>query len=280
LLALGIVLIITAACSSPPKNPGDVYELRRQAETYMDTGNRHADRGNLELALVSLDEAMQMAIAADDSSLRVRVGLSRGNALFSLGRRDEAQESWASALNEAERMGNGELSAVCRVHIARGRLLAPAGRGVAESVRDEVSRDLALIKSNRLNAAFASTVIGLAERELGRYAAAETAIKRSLDIHEKDRYFELAAYDWFLIASCRSLSGDFNGALKALESAMDYDRRVENSWGLANDWRAFGDVYKKAGNREASRTAYLRAAEIFRALGNEAAAEDALSRIN
>jgi tetratricopeptide (TPR) repeat protein len=283
LFVLGIVFLV-AACSSPPKNPGDVYELRRQAETHLDTGNRQADRGNPELALVSFDEAMLIAIATDDSGLRVRVGLSRGNALFSMGRRGEAQEYWVGALNEAERMGDGELAAVCRVHIARGKLLASAGQpdsiGVAQSVRDEVSRDLALIKSGRLNAAFASIIIGLAERELGHYAAAEAAVKRSLDIHEKDRYFDLAAYDWFLIASCRSLSGDYNGALKALESAMDYDRRIENSWGLASDWRAFGDVYKKMGNREAARAAYTRAAEIFRALGNEAAAEDAISRIN
>jgi tetratricopeptide (TPR) repeat protein len=294
LLLLGIVLV---SCSSPPKNPEDIYDFRMQAEMYLDSGNRQADRGNPEQALILIDEAMRLAVAADDSGLRIRVGLSRGNVLFSQGYREEASQAWNKALGEAERMGtsaldakaskdalaSGELVAVCRVHIARGRLLSSIGqvdsKTVAQSVRDEVSRDLGQIKSDRLYAAFASTVIGLAERELGRYTAAETAVKRSLDIHEKDRYFELAGYDWFLIASCRSLSGDYKGAQQALESAMGLDRRVENTWGLASDWRALGDVHKKAGDREAARAAYQRAAEIFRVLDNEAAAEATLSRI-
>jgi predicted negative regulator of RcsB-dependent stress response len=49
---------------------------------------------------------------------------------------------------------------------------------------------------------------------------------------------------------------------------------------LANDWRAFGDVYKKEGNWDAARAAYTRASEIFSAMGNEEAAEGVLSRIN
>jgi tetratricopeptide (TPR) repeat protein len=117
--------------------------------------------------------------------------------------------------------------------------------------------------------AFAWLVIGLAEKELGRYAEAESAVKKGLDIHEKDLYLEQAAYDWYLIASFRSLSGNYNGARQALESAMVLDRRVENSYGLATDWRALGDVFKKAGSPAESRQAYLRSAEIFRSLGND-----------
>ncbi|MDR0291173.1 MAG: hypothetical protein LBI06_09575 [Treponema sp.] len=277
LIALGMVL---PACSSAPKNPRDIYELRRSAESQLDSGNRLADRGGLEASLIILNEAMQLAIAADDPGLRIRIGLSRGNVQFTLGFKEEADSSWLEALTEAQRINNGELTAVSRIHIARGRLLSSAGQaGVAQSVRDDVSRDLAMVKSERLYIAFAWTVCGLAERDLGRYQEAEAAVRRSLDIHVKDIYFELVAYNWYLIASFRSLSGDYAGARLALESALTYDRRIENSWGLANDWRAFGDVHKKEGNREASRTAYLRAAEIFRAMGNDEAAEGVLSRI-
>jgi tetratricopeptide (TPR) repeat protein len=277
-IALGIVF---SACSSAPKNPSDIFELRRRAELLLDQGNRQADRGSPGAALLLLDEAMQIAIAADDPGLRIRVGLSRGNVLFSLGLREESGDGWLEALTEAERIGNGELTAVSRIHFAWGRLLSSAGQAdTAQSVRDDVNRDLAMVKSERLYIAFAWTVIGLAEKELGNYSGAEAAVRRSLEIHEKDVYLELAAYNWFLIASFRSLSGDFMGARQALESALTFDRRVENSWGLACDWRAFGDVYKKEGNMEAAHTAYLRAAEIFRAMGNEEAAEEALSRID
>jgi Tfp pilus assembly protein PilF len=274
-----IALLLITACSTQPKNPGDVYTIRKQAETQLGLGNRQADRGNLGPALIHLDEAMRLAITADDPSLMIRAGLSRGNVLFSMDRREEAAEGWKQALDEAMRQGNTELAAVCRIHSARGRLLAPGGKDAARSVRDEVTRDMALVKSDRFYTAFAWTVIALAEKEMGSYAAAETAIRRSLEIHEKDRYFELAAYDWFIIASCRSLVGNYRGAKQALESAIALDRRVENSWGLASDWRAMGDIEKKAGNADAARAAYTRSAAIFQALGNEAAAADALSRL-
>ena len=268
------------SCSSAPKNPGDIFDLRKRAETQLGLGNKQSDRGSLDSAMLLLDDALQLAIAADDPSLRIRVKLSRGNVLFSLGRADEARENWDAALAEAELAGNRELAAICRIHIGRGKLLSPNARETAQAVRDEVSKDITLIKSGSFYTAFAWTVIGIAEKELGRYAEAESAVRRSLAINEKDRRLELAAYDWFMIGSFRSLSGNFRGAQQALETAITFDRRVENSWGLASDWRALGDVRIKAGEREAALAAYQRSAEILRAMGNESAAAETLSRID
>jgi len=269
--------LFSLSCSTAPKNSGELYDTRKQAEAQLALGNKQADRGNFEIALTMINEAMRLAITVDDPGLRVRVRVSRGNVLFSLDLREEAETAWNDALGEAERMGNNELIAVSRIHIARGKLLSASG--APQSIRDEVNRNLAQVKSDRLYTAFAWMIIGLAEKELGRYAQAEAAVRRSLEIHEKDRYFEQAAYDWFMIASFRSLAGDYRGARQALEAAIGFDRRVENSWGLASDWRALGDVNRKAGDLNGARAAYLRASEIFRALRNDEAAEDALSRI-
>jgi tetratricopeptide (TPR) repeat protein len=288
-----LFLLCLAACSSAPKNPGDVYEVRRIAESQLDLGNKNADRGNYETALLLLNESMRLAISADDPGLRVRAGLSRGNVLFALGRADEAIAGWETALSESEKRGNGELAAVSRIHQARGRLLsavngiaigAAAGAAadsatVAAEVRAEVNKELAAVK-DRLYTAFAWQVIGLAEKELDRYGEAEAAVRRGLEIHQKDLQLEQAAYDWYLIASFRSLAGNYDGARQALESAMALDRRVENSYGLATDWRAMGDVFKKAGNSAESREAYLRSAEIFRSLGNDDAAAATEKRAN
>ena len=274
-----LIMIFPSACSTKPKTPpGDVYDMRKRAETQLQLGNKQADRGGLNEALLFLDEAFRLAIVTDDPSLRVRAGLSRSNVFFLLDRRDEAADGWNIALAEAQRMGNAELAAVCRVHLSRGKLLSQ-GKTAAQSVKDEVNRELNQIKSDNLYIAFACTVLGMAEKELGRYADAEAAIRRALDIHEKEHNLELAAYDWFLIASFRSLSGDYAGARQAMESAIAFDRRVENSWGLANDWRALGEVYTKAKDPEAARAAYIRSAGIYRALGNDEIAEEILARI-
>lgn len=260
--------LLLCACSSAPQNPGEVYDLRNRSESQLDLGNKEADRGNYETALLIVDEARRIAVSVDDQGLRIRTGLSRGNMLFALGRGEEAAVAWENALEEAERLGHPELVAVSRVHKARGRLLSDGGAASAQAVREEVNGEMAVIKDT-LYTAFAYMVTGLAEKELGRYAEAEAALNRSLAIHEKARNLEQAAYDWYLIASFRSLAGNYNGARQALESAMALDRRVENSYGLATDWRALGDVLKKAGQSEEARQAYLRSAEIFRALGND-----------
>jgi len=269
------LLFVICSCSTQPKKKGDVHDTRDDAEVQLEQGTGQVDRGNYEVALVFMNEAKRLAVITDNSSLLIRSDLSRGNAFFALGRTQEAAEAWNNALEEAEFAGNKELAAVCRIHIARGKLLS---RNDAQSVRDEVNNELPQIKSNVIYIAFAWTVIGLAEKELNNYAAAEEAVKRALAIHEKTANLELAAYDWFMIASFRSLSGNFDGALKALESAIEYDRRTENSWGLANDWQAFGDVQKKAGNRDSANTAYARAEAIFRAIGNTEAADKVLAR--
>jgi tetratricopeptide (TPR) repeat protein len=272
---LFVIFTFFPSCSTAPKNTGDVNDARKDAEVQLEQGIREADRGNTAAALIFMNEAKRLAVITDNSSLLIRSDLSRGNVLFALGNVQDAVEAWNKALEEAVFAGNKDLAAVCRVHIARGKLLS---RSAAQSVRDEVNRELSQIQSDEMYIAYAWTVIGLAEKELGRYAGAEDAVKRALAIHEKTFNLELAAYDWFMIASFRSLSGNSADALKALESAIEYDRRTENSWGLANDWQAFGDVQNKAGNRAAANAAYMRAAAIFRALGNNEAAEKALIR--
>ena len=277
LLVLLPLFVFLAACSTQPKQTGDIYDLRKNAETQFDLGNKQADRGNYESAFILLKEAQRLAIITDEPSLRIRTALSLGNVLFTLGNSPEASMEWEAALDEAQKEGNRELTAVSRIHLARYRLLSnlsPAG-----TVREEVNRELANIKSDELYIAFGWMVIGLAEGSSGRYAEAEAAFKRSLNIHEKRRYLEQAAYDWYLIASFRSQAGNPEGALEALTNAIKLDRRVENSYGLATDWRAIGDVYNKAGKVEESRVAYLRSARIFRMMGDDEAAQTAETRI-
>jgi len=270
-------MLLMQACSTRPRNQGEIFDLRNRAESQLETGNRQADRGNLETALSLIDEAMRFAVLADDSALRARVGLSRSNVLFSLGRAEEAELGLNEALGDALLSGDRELVALGRIHAARRRLLSPGGQAAAGSVVEEVSRESAFLR-DPLRLAFAWTVLGRAEGELGRYAQAEAAVRRSLAVHERNQYFELAAFDWFMIASFRSRSGNFAGARQALEASIALDRRVENSWGLAASWRALGDVERRAGNRDAARAAYTRAAGIFRALGHDQAAEETLSR--
>jgi len=258
------ILILSVSCSSSPRNPLDVYTLRDQAESALVSGNTESAKGNFELALMLLTEAKRYAVMADDFSLITRVCLSRGNVLFSLDLSEQAFEEWDQAISNAARTGSGELLSMCRIYYARGNLIS--GKESAQVVLDTVVRESANVRADRLYIAFSWQVRGLALRAMGNYSEAETAFQRSLEIHNRDGYLENASYDWYSIASVRSLSGDLTGALSALETSMALDRRVENSWGLAASWRAMGDVLTKAGRQADAQEAYDRAGDIYAAM--------------
>jgi tetratricopeptide (TPR) repeat protein len=246
------------------------------AQTQLELANRETDRENYGGALVFLEEARRLALSIDNPVLLVRTGLSRGNVLFYLGRAEEAAGEWQAALEEAEAAGEPELAALSRIHMARGRLLAASGSGgetegenarrTAEEVRAQVREELDSLKTDRLAAALGWTVAGLAEKELRRWDDAEGSLKKALDIHERDNRLAEAAYDWFLIASVRSVAGRYDAALEALGNAVGFDRRAENSYGLAADWRALGEVYKKMGDTLRADAARRRSEAIFKSL--------------
>ncbi|MDR3342430.1 MAG: tetratricopeptide repeat protein [Treponema sp.] len=263
-----LALFLLAACSSAPKRPAEVRSIRNMAETQLEMVNREADRGNYEEALRLLGEARRLALQTDNPSLLIRTELAQGNVFFSLGRHEEAAEVWNSALSEAEQTGEKELVAITRIYMARRRLLLE-GAPAAAAVKTAVTGEMAVLKSDQLNRALGWTIMGLAEKELRRWTEAEQALKQALSIHEQGNYLEQAAYDWYLIASIRSMAGHYDAALEALEQARAFDRRVENTHGLGMDWRALGDVYKKMGRKAEGDAAYRRAADIFRSIDLE-----------
>jgi tetratricopeptide (TPR) repeat protein len=272
-----------AACSSAPKGPVEVYRQRRLTQEQLNQADRETDRGNYERALAMVNEAYRLAVSTDDPSLLVRVRLSRGNIFTHLGRGEEAQAAYTAALAEAEETGDKELAATCRIYMARSRLLAALAEGgntqaAAREILAQIRPDIQAVKTDLPAAALGWIVAGLAEKELGLWSDAESSLKKALDIHIKERYLELGAYDWYLIASVRSVAGRHDTALTALNAALELDRRAENTFGLGMDWTALGDVYKKSGDGAASAQAYRRAAEIFRSIGLEKEAAEAERR--
>jgi tetratricopeptide (TPR) repeat protein len=274
--AVFLAAAFLAACSSLPERPQEVFTLQNRAETQMVQANKEADHGNHASALDLLDEAWRLAVATDRPALRARVAVARGNTLFYLNRKDEAAALWKNAGAEAEAAGETALAALCRVHLLRGRLDADNAAEVLGGVRAEMDA----LKTDALSTAFAWTVTGLAQKELGQSADAELSLMNALAVHEKERYLEQTAYDWYLIASVRSVAGNYAGAQAALDAAINFDRRAENSFALGLDWAAKGDVYLKTGNNEDAAAAWRRSADIFRAVNRDDQAAAVEKRLN
>ncbi|MDR0600152.1 MAG: tetratricopeptide repeat protein [Treponema sp.] len=272
LLALLVPAFLLGSCSSAPKRPAEVFTIQSMIETQLGLANKEADQGNFTKALVFLDEAWRLALLSDRPAPRIRVNLSRGNVLYSLGRTAEAEQIWRDAEAEADLAGEPVLAAAGRVYMARSRLMS--GRLEPGEALALVEGEQNNLKSDKLLAAMGWTVRGLAEKELGRYAGAEKSLRTALSTHEGGNYLEQAAYDWYIIASVRSVAGNYPGALEALNQSLALDRRAENSFGLAMDWAAMGDVYRKMSRKEEARDSWRRAARIFRAMDMESQARE------
>jgi len=278
-VVIAIVLVLLASCSSVPKRPAEIFSIQSMADTLIGLANKEADQGNYEEALTLLTEAWRLAVTTDRPALRIRVNMGRANAMYSLGRVEEAERVWRNAEIESNFNEEPMLASACRVYRARSTLIS--GKTTPEEVLTLIEKEINVLKPDRQLYAMAWTVKGMAEKDLGHYADAEKSVMNALSIHEKDNYLEQTAYDWYLIASIRSVEGNYRPAIEALNKALHFDRRAENTFGLAMDWAALGDVFAKAGNNGAANMSWRRSAEIFRAMepAKEDNAKDVESRI-
>ena len=275
LFSLLFSLLTLLSCSSAPAPVADIYTIRNRTIQQLDLANQTAQRGLYEDALLFAEEARRLAISTDDPSLRIQSYISRGNIRFSLGEKDQAFQDWEIAAAEGDASGEAVLAAQARILQIRASLLlldvddetsTVSNQSVTE-LKAGLERLLPAVRQDPNSSALWYITFGLAERQQENWTEAESSVRRALDIYVRNTKLEDAAYAWFIIASIRSLSGNYNGALEALRTSIEIDRRVENGYGLANSWQAMGDVYQKASREEEARAAWHRAEDIFEAIG-------------
>jgi tetratricopeptide (TPR) repeat protein len=276
LLFFSTIIAVFSGCSSAPKKATEVFTDRNSAIKQLDLANLTANRGRYEDALIILEEARKLAVSADDPPLRLKTSMSRGNFLFALGRNAEAFAEWESAADEGDSSDEPVLAALARIYSIRAKIVLLDTEPDTANVQDlleHLNREMTAVRSDSNATAIGNITLGLAEKQMGRWVDAENTVRKALSYHENGLFLEDAAYDWFLIASIRSLAGNYDSSLTALRTAISYDRRAENGFGLASSWQAMGEVLLKAGRGGEAAAAWQRAAEIYRAIGLNSLAE-------
>lgn len=273
-LCASAVAALFVSCSSAPERPPEVFTNRNAAAGQIQMANTAASRGDYTNSHLFLEEAWRIALSTDDPETRIRVRLAQGNTWYNAGDTERADAAWQAALQEATDSNLRSLAATSKIYLARAQLAEGSPitgfteaerRERAEEAKKVTLAEMDNMRGSSLYTAFAWKTLGLAEKELGNYKAAEDSILKAANLHEKERYLEDAAYDWYLIASVRSKSGNYLAALAAMDTALVFDRRAENANGLGMDWMAIGDIMVKSGDLTQAAYAYQRSAEIFRA---------------
>ena len=261
--------LMMISCSSAPKRPTQITKTYNLAVNQLDSANVESERGNYKLAENLLEEAWRLAVSIDSVELRVLTKLSQGNLAFYQKNQKLAEKMWQSALDESAAAENQELTALSKIYQTRGILSwssqveSDKQKNANQVIQIVTSQMVILKKSNQLYTAYAYMLLGFAKKQLGQWQQAEENFKSSEKIHEEMLYLELAAYDWYAIASVRSVAGQYEQAVNAMNKAIDFDRRVENTYGLANDYLALSEIYKKSGQTKLSESCLARSKEIF-----------------
>ncbi len=258
--------LLASGCSSAPKRKMEVFTVRNAAVSQLELGNKSLFQGNTARAYANFEAAYRLAVSVDDSDLVCAVLFAMAGAALSSGGEQGAKDARIiidKAKTFAATAENKKLAYMCTLYDARILL---AGSQAEEALRLAREAEKGL-SGNPFDTAFALRVQGEALRDLGQWNEAEKTLLRAADLHTKNRYLDEIGQDWYLVAQVHSLAGDYGDALKALDTAVRYDRAAENSTGLGMDYYAQALVLEKMNRTAESRSAAVRSAEIFSAAG-------------
>ena len=247
-----ILLSLTAfivGCSSAPPGEDAVFKTRNRAAEYSEYGHRYFEAGRLDKALEFYVLSLDTNLSVDNRPGVVMALNSIGKVLLVQGKVVEAGDRFSRAFQLAEAIGDPRLTAMSANHL--GELLLDTGDpetameyfALAGEYTDELSEaDRAILLHNTASV----------YKSRQDYTTALDLYRKALAINEKERRYEEAASNHYMIASIESLLGDFDSAMADLRMALEYDKRMENVMGIAKDLRAMGIVAEKAGDKAAA----------------------------
>ena len=257
LVAVLILFLLFASCSSAPKRPMSVTGAADKAYVFFESGNEGLTKGDLKQAGKDLEKAYNIAVSIDDSSLLCRVSLSA--IVYKILKGDvgkaESDGPFSSyscddllsmAEDFASRTENALLKDICPVYHAR--ILLAENPDSVENAEKAVSvmegKDKVFAKEP-FYLGFYYRTMGDALRVLERYQEAGAMYEKAAEIHLKNRYLYELGVDWYLCAAVRSLSGNRKAALEAVDTALKYDRAAENTFAIASDYEAYARILLK-----------------------------------
>jgi tetratricopeptide (TPR) repeat protein len=108
--------------------------------------------------------------------------------------------------------------------------------------------------------------MGVVLRNQGDFAAAVTQAQKAADMNRKAKRFEELAANYYLLASIYFRQDKLAEAQANAETALEYDKKMENSLGIAQDLLALGAIAEKAGKTAEAHDIYKRSFLVYRSL--------------
>jgi tetratricopeptide (TPR) repeat protein len=109
--------------------------------------------------------------------------------------------------------------------------------------------------------------MGAGLRNTREFSEALSCVQKAADLNHPAKRFSELASNYYLLSSINFRQDKFEEAKGNALAALDYDKRMENSLGIAQDLLALGSIEEKAGNASEAHDAYKRSFLAYRSMG-------------
>jgi len=272
IIILSLFIFLLAGCSSAPKKPAGVFDIRNQAAGFAAFGNDYYAKGDFSQAARFFSDALTAYTSVFDPAGMAMSRISLAKVMIATGEFEAAANLLTTAAQNKEGVKPEDaqypnLSA--EFALTQGLLLLAQGKNdEALASFEEVLSIPGKKPSNALLARVYHNIASVYKLQENWTQAREYA-EKALVLNEKEKEYSAQASNHYLLASLSLKQGDSAGSIEHLEKALVLDRMMEDSLSIVQDLRAIGSVQFSAGNRKEAYRAWRNAYDILISLPGE-----------
>ncbi|RKX69154.1 MAG: hypothetical protein DRP60_16920 [Spirochaetes bacterium] len=269
-----LFLFLLSSCSSKPKEPGEVYTRRLQADALLVQGYNQTDVLKFNPAWASFNQALNIYASLDNREGMINALLALGRTRRLTGDIDSTEELYNHARSLAVYSEDPRAMRSVLNHQADLALRQGNPEGAMALLTD---RENELTEGRERSAQL--RLRGSARAALGFGDEAALLLVEAAEIALASGEAAAAAQAYYKLASLSSLGARFEEAESWALKALEADKSLEYASGIAADLRALAIISAKAEKNEAAEDYYRRSWLAWRALGRSKEAETARTEL-
>ena len=277
------LILFSTACSSSPKRQMLINTVYNSCLDSIEAANACILNGNYTQAEELLIKARTQAVSIDNYNLLLSVYLTHVSLYLS--HNPPLIEKAKLYLNQAYSIVDqtnkiNESQLLCAMSEARILIAENNVQNNYKSIVDKIDDAKKVFKNQPYNHAQCDSILGDIYRLSGNYKEADKIYNEAAKLFTDNRYLSEIGITWYKIAQNHSQAGNIKEALKALDTAIYYDRCAENSMALGADYYIKAVILLKGtpseSNVNEAKKALIHSADIYKSTNRNELAEKSL----
>ena len=277
------LILFSTACSSSPKRQMLINTVYNSCLDSIEAANACILNGNYTQAEELLIKARTQAVSIDNYNLLLSVYLTHVSLYLS--HNPPLIEKAKLYLNQAYSIVDQtnkiqESQLLCAMSEARILIAENKVQNNYKTIVDKIDDAKKVFKNQPYNHAQCDSILGDIYRLSGNYKEADKIYNEAAKLFTDNRYLSEIGITWYKIAQNHSQAGNIKEALKALDTAIYYDRCAENSMALGADYYIKAVILLKGtrseNNVNEAKKALTHSADIYKSTNRNELAEKSL----